>query len=552
MSLFRPLLRVPPFPGAHFKAFGRATPCRTGFSEAEVDLALSAMSRERVAGNFWGQRPVLPALPYVLVRSSADRVVPGVLEPISDGRVVLQWFDDGRKRRSIRGSAAITGDYDPWHMVSGAATVIAPADDELILIAALAGVPVRPVGAGRFSEVGAGPGALRRTIRDHLLGRESYANPFTGEPMTLAEAVQLCAFWKKLIDGNRPIAAALGFAAWKRTTAAPLLWGGAQDLPFVSRARAVVPGDEVVVWRSRANPLAVEDLERRGVSVVEAEDGFIRSIGLGADCVPPLSLVVDRSGIYFDPNTPSDLETLLERGEFTEDLLDRARRLRVLIVKLGISKYAVGRHSLGSRRSSSRYVLVTGQVEDDRSVKCGGGPVTSNLELLRRVREREPDAFIQYKPHPDVEAGHRIGAIPDEVCLQYADEIVREQPITSLIDYVDEVHVNTSLAGFEALVRGKPVTTHGVPFYAGWGLTRDLGQVPARRTARLTLDELIAGVLLLYPRYLDPATGLPCTPETLVHRLGQRGELTPTSHLVRLRRLQGSWRRRLTGLRGRN
>ena len=32
----------------------------------------------------------------------------------------------------------------------------------------------------------------------------------------------------------------------------------------------------------------------------------------------------------------------------------------------------------------------------------------------------------------------------------------------------------TSLAGFEALLRGKPVTTHGQPFYAGWGLTEDI------------------------------------------------------------------------------
>ena len=62
-------------------------------------------------------------------------------------------------------------------------------------------------------------------------------------------------------------------------------------------------------------------------------------------------------------------------------------------------------------------------------------------------------------------------SIPDAACLQYADEIVGELPIASLIAMVDEVHVNTSLAGFEALLRGKAVTTHGVPFYAGWGLT---------------------------------------------------------------------------------
>jgi capsular polysaccharide export protein len=63
------------------------------------------------------------------------------------------------------------------------------------------------------------------------------------------------------------------------------------------------------------------------------------------------------------------------------------------------------------------------------------------------------------------------------------------------------------------------VTVHGVPFYAGWGLTIDRGPVPARRTARRTLDELVAAALLLYPRYLDPLTGLPCPAEVLVGRL---------------------------------
>jgi capsular polysaccharide export protein len=110
---------------------------------------------------------------------------------------------------------------------------------------------------------------------------------------------------------------------------------------------------------------------------------------------------------------------------------------------------------------------------------------------------------------------------------------------------VDEVHVNTSLAGFEALLRSKPVTTHGVPFYAGWGLTTDLGPVPARRCARRSLDELVAATLLVYPRYLDPVSGLPCPAEVVVDRLCQGRPAG--GMLVKARRLQGAlgrqWRR---------
>jgi capsular polysaccharide export protein len=191
--------------------------------------------------------------------------------------------------------------------------------------------------------------------------------------------------------------------------------------------------------------------------------------------------------------------------------------------------------------------LVPGQVEDDRAVTLGGCGLVSNLELLKRVREQARHAYILYKPHPDVVAGHRRGTISQSACLEFADEIVGDVPISSLIAMVDEVHVNTSLAGFEALLREKRVTTYGVPFYAGWGLTTDLGPVPARRTARRTLDELVAATLLIYPRYFDPVTGLPCPAEVVVARLSD-GEPPVAGLVVGLRRLQGKLLRRLRSM----
>jgi capsular polysaccharide export protein len=88
----------------------------------------------------------------------------------------------------------------------------------------------------------------------------------------------------------------------------------------------------------------------------------------------------------------------------------------------------------------------------------------------------------------------------------------------ALLEEVDEVHTLTSLAGFEALLRGKRVVTFGQPFYSGWGLTEDHVSFP-RRTRTLTLDELVAGVLLLYPVYLSRQTGRFTTPERALQEL---------------------------------
>ena len=77
----------------------------------------------------------------------------------------------------------------------------------------------------------------------------------------------------------------------------------------------------------------------------------------------------------------------------------------------------------------------------------------------------------------------------------------------------------TSLLGFEALLRGKKVTCLGVPFYAGWGLTDDRAMPVTRRVATPTLAQLAHAVLIDYPRYFDPKTGLPCPVEVIVNRL---------------------------------
>ncbi len=114
-------------------------------------------------------------------------------------------------------------------------------------------------------------------------------------------------------------------------------------------------------------------------------------------------------------------------------------------------------------------------------------------------------------------------------------------PAAALIDRADEIWTITSTLGFEAMVRGKPVVTVGAPFYAGWGLTRDLGPVPARRTARADLAALVHAALVAYPRYVDPVSGLPCPVEVALDRLADP-DLKPSDPGLRwLAKLQGAF-----------
>ena len=541
------LLQTPPFPSAHPIALCRpATGHKSALTDGDVDALLAAIARARVGGTYWGAQPELPSASYLLIRVRDSTIQEAHSAPGAQPQV--HWTDAERTPAFRPGTTVVSGECDPWHLLARASKVVTDGNDPIALLAAIAGVPLQIVSPGSYDTLaadGVGRRALRAALRRTAIDNVAYRDPFTGEPIDIARAIELCAFWRGLIDGNRGIDAAFGFAAWKQATVRALLWPGPGDLRFSPRVATLPAGAAVAVWRSRLSRREEADLDRKQAKLIEVEDGFIRSAGLGADCVPPLSITVDAQGPYFDPSQPSGLEDLLQQGAFAPLVLERARALRELIVRLGISKYGRGRERL-ARRGANRHILVTGQVEDDRSVISGGGDVTTNLELLRRVRADRPEAYILYKPHPDVEAGHRIGAIADSDALGLANEVVRDAAITPLIEMVDEVHVNTSLAGFEALLRGKPVTTHGVPFYAGWGLTRDLGNIPKRRTARRTIDELVAAALLVYPRYLDPETGLPCPPEILIQRLAS-GATAPSGALVSLRRFQGrlnnSWKR---------
>jgi capsular polysaccharide export protein len=251
------------------------------------------------------------------------------------------------------------------------------------------------------------------------------------------------------------------------------------------------------------------------VPVYRIEDGFIRSVGLGANLVPPCSIALDKIGIYYDPRTPSELEQILSAHAFDATIEARASALIESICESRITKYNLSA-PLPKLPDDRQIILIAGQM-DDQSVLLGGPGITI-LDMLTNARARHPGGFIVYKPHPDVLAGLRRGQIDGDEIGRYADLILPDVDTDQLLARADEVHTITSLIGFEALLRGCKVVTYGVPFYAGWGLTEDRGVVP-RRGRKLSLQQLVAGALILYPLYVDPRTGLACTPEHLLSQL---------------------------------
>jgi capsular polysaccharide export protein len=576
MGLRLPVLRSPEFPGIP-RDQAAVSIARTTIAEATTDAAvptaridalMAAIVRARVGGTFWAPQVAAGGGFSVILRPGslreAEAMAAAVLSRHGPERILALLPDQAWSRAAARSLAGLgigveIGDRDPWPLIETAMEIHCGGGDELAFLALLTGMHVHCHSDGRFAGWGLtsddpaiaskGRITLRRLAASVLIDQTRYRDPFTGSAIEVEAAIERLAFWRDGIDANRDVAVGAGIAAWKRREVEAMLWAGRREpLRFFQRARPAVAAARaadgaVAVWPSRAPRGLTEQAHGAGVPLYRVEDGFVRSVGLGAACHPPLSIVVDRRGLYYDPTGPSDLEVILATAEFPAELTDRARALADFIVRSGISKYSTGQvGGAADLPRNRRLVLVPGQVEDDLSVRLGGGGVAGNLDLLRRVRAAEPDAFLIFKPHPDVEAGLRPGHVTEAEALAFADTIVRDIAMPAMLDAVDSVHVLTSLAGFEALLRGREVVTHGVPFYAGWGLTRDLAGPLQRRGRVLSLPELVAGALILYPRYLDPVTRLPCPPEVMMARLSEQRRPRPT-WLTRVRDMQGRLRR---------
>ncbi|MCR8725441.1 capsular polysaccharide biosynthesis protein [Frigidibacter sp. ROC022] len=437
----------------------------------------------------------------------------------------------------------LTDPVSPWALMEGALAVYT-VSSQLGFEAILAGHKPRVFGQPFYSGWGLTqdenpvPRRERKLTRAQLFAGAMLLYPTWYDPYR----DRLCSF-ETAVDTLEALArgwredhqgyAAYGMRAWKR---APLQKMLGREVPMVfPRTPAPVPDRKALVWAGKA--------DQAPEGAIRVEDGFLRSRGLGADLVPPLSLVLDDLGIYYDPARESRLERLIAASvDLPHVALARADALRRRLIAARVSKYNLATTDLPALPEGHR-LLVPGQVEDDASVLHGGGTVRSNIGLLQAARAAHPEAVILYKPHPDVEAGLRPGKLRPEEALQFADLVLDHADPLALIEAADEVWTMTSLLGFEALIRARPVTCLGMPFYAGWGLTTDLttGLLPAtaRRRARPVLQGLIHAVLIDYPRYHDPVTGQPCPPEVAAERLADPDLTRGGPGLRLLARLQG-------------
>ncbi len=270
----------------------------------------------------------------------------------------------------------------------------------------------------------------------------------------------------------------------------------------------------VVGWGLKPTSRKARRLARKSdTTYVAMEDGFIRSLLPGPQ-ETPVSLIVDRSGVYYDALGGSDLEGLIFESASWRDkkLLCRAREGMRLLRENKISKYnhapCLTPEEMGlATAPERRRVLVVDQTYGDSSVDYGLAEPESFTSMLESAIRENPGAEIIVKVHPEVVSGRKKGYLAR---LGLNDERVKVVGIDvnpwSLIEIVDKVYVVTSQLGFEAMLAGRDVVCFGAPFYAGWGLTDDRVTVFRRKMASPTREQIFAAVYFNYCHYVHPVS----------------------------------------------
>ena len=271
-------------------------------------------------------------------------------------------------------------------------------------------------------------------------------------------------------------------------------------------------GDCAVGWGMKPSGFKAQKIAaKRRIRCLLLEDGFLRSIGRND---PPLSLIMDDIGVYYDAGAPSRMEQYAGRP-ITPKETERARSLIKAWRMAGVSKYNHAPDYDG--QLPQRYVLVVDQTFNDAAIRYGRADEKSFARMLQAALDENPDCTVLLKVHPDIFTHGKTGYfnIEDVVRNPRIQVLAEECHAARLIREAETIYAVTSQIGFEGLLWGKTVRCFGMPFYAGWSLTEDDLEPSARRHP-ITLEQLAHAALIATPRYVDPETGGGWTAEQAV------------------------------------
>ena len=230
--------------------------------------------------------------------------------------------------------------------------------------------------------------SLAQLLYAALVRYARYYNPVLERRCEVEEAIEVVRAqqlgeprWKKLY--------LLGFSKWKRAFMGDFCRHLTKEIEFISKPPYKLERDEkLLMWGNSHAHMH---------QVLRADDGFIRSAGLGSNFCRPSSLVIDSQSIYYNARRPNNLRLLLNTLDWTTDEIARGENLHRMLVEADINKYNLSQSAEylpANGAAGKQKLLVVGQVNGGGSTVTGSPVIQNNEQLLWAVRKAYPDAWI--------------------------------------------------------------------------------------------------------------------------------------------------------------
>lgn len=284
--------------------------------------------------------------------------------------------------------------------------------------------------------------------------------------------------------------------------------------------------EEVVIgWgHKKTAEKARKYAKNHNLPYIALEDGLIRSLDLGVNGAIPYSISVDNVGCYYDCTKPSKIEKLLEDASWYDEKIEKDASFFIAkITRLQISKYNCASDAPSDLiENKEKSLLIVDQTFNDASLILGKAKDDVFKRMLDTAKEKFSDYTIYIKTHPDVLSGKKQGLFKKELLddSKFSSlniKIIKENyRAISILKQFSKVFVATSQMGFEALLLNKDVYCFALPFYAGYGLTKEIvntndleiAAILKRRKKLLnvSINKLFVATYLKLCRYVNPIT----------------------------------------------
>lgn len=303
---------------------------------------------------------------------------------------------------------------------------------------------------------------------------------------------------------------------------------------FKSNIQFKSNSDIIIGWGLKPNSLKLKKIsQQKNINFLHLEDGFISYINT-LDFKKkgiPISLVTDKTGIYYQSKSPCDLERFILQP-LNQEQENRITDIIKEIKKYGLTKYNFFSYVGENKRISGNfsflknkaYVLLVDQVSGDLSIDGADACENDFYQMIIQAKQFYPECKIIIKSHPDTLNGKKKGVLIDLVKKHNIKDVILCQTKLhphSLIHYAKAVFTVSSQLGFEALILGNKVYCFGMPFYAGWGLTIDSKICERRKQLKInqniSLNQLCYASLIRYAKYYNPVTKSKCEIEAIIH-----------------------------------